>query len=118
VAAELGLDANAWQIAFQSRVGPERWLQPYTDETLKTWGQEGVGSVHVICPGFSADCLETVDEIGREARHTFLSAGGQDFHYIPALNDQPDHMAALTEILLEHMQDWLCELENSQEIEK
>lgn len=109
VASELHLNEDEWQIAFQSRFGPEPWLKPYTDETLTAWGQEGVRIAHVICPGFSADCLETVDEIGREARHTFLTAGGQDFHYIPALNDRPDHLAALTEILTDHLQDWLPE---------
>ncbi|NUM49240.1 MAG: ferrochelatase, partial [Anaerolineales bacterium] len=109
VASELNLDPDAWQIAFQSRFGPEPWLKPYTDETLTAWGQEGVRTAHVICPGFSADCLETVDEIGREARHTFLTAGGQDFHYIPALNNRPDHLAAFTEIITAHLQDWLPE---------
>ncbi|GAB4580627.1 MAG: ferrochelatase [Anaerolineales bacterium] len=111
VASLLNLPSNAWQIAFQSRFGPEPWLKPYTDKTLEAWGREGVRTAHVICPGFSADCLETVDEIGREARHTFLEAGGQDFYYIPALNDRPDHLAALTEILTEHLQDWDCEQE-------
>lgn len=106
LASELKLPPDAWQIAFQSRFGPEPWLQPYTDQTLETWGRAGVRTAHVICPGFSADCLETVDEIGREARHSFLQAGGQNFHYIPALNDRPDHLAALTEILGEHLEGW------------
>jgi ferrochelatase len=109
VASALNLETGRWWVTFQSRFGPEPWLQPYTDQTLESWGREGVRSVHVLCPGFSADCLETVDEIGREARHTFLTAGGQAFHYIPALNDRPDHLAALTNILIDHLQHWLPE---------
>lgn len=104
-AARLGLGADDWSVSFQSRFGPEPWLKPYTDHTLASWGREGIKTVHVICPGFSADCLETVDEIGREARHTFLAAGGQTFDYIPALNNRPGHLAALVEILLAHMPD-------------
>jgi len=106
VATELNLPPGAWQIAFQSRFGPEPWLQPYTDQTLAAWGRAGVRTAHVLCPGFSADCLETVDEIGREARHTFFEAGGQDFHYIPALNDRLDHLQALMEILAAHLEGW------------
>ncbi|HNB51061.1 MAG TPA: ferrochelatase [Anaerolineales bacterium] len=113
IASELHLPADAWQIAFQSRFGPEPWLKPYTDQTLTAWGREGIRTAHVLCPGFSADCLETVDEIGREGRHTFLEAGGQGFHYIPALNDRPDHLDALTEILVAHLEGALIHPANT-----
>ncbi len=103
VAERAGLKAGRWEISFQSRFGPVAWLQPYTDELLADWGREGVGTVDVICPGFSADCLETLDEIGREAHHIFTSAGGGVLRYIPALNDRPDHLDALAEIVLSNM---------------
>ena len=99
VASELGTDHNAWQIAYQSRFGPQTWLQPYTDEVLHQWASEGIKRVDVICPGFSADCLETLYEINQEMRGGFESAGGREFHYIPALNTRPDHIRALVEVI-------------------
>lgn len=87
LAAELGLKEGEWFLTFQSRFGPKAWLQPYTDKTLEAWGAEGVGTVDVICPGFSVDCLETLEEIAVENRENFLHAGGADLRYIPALND-------------------------------
>jgi ferrochelatase len=107
VAEQLGLSATAWDVAFQSRFGSEPWLQPYTDVTLATWGHAKLKSVHVLCPGFAADCLETIDEIGHEGRHTYTEAGGTNFHYIPALNTRPDHLTALTKLVLTHLQGWL-----------
>jgi ferrochelatase len=107
VADQLGLAAGEWQLAFQSRLGPVRWLAPYTDRVLAEWGQAGVAHAHVICPGFSADCLETLDEIRHEGRRVFQEAGGGEFHYLPALNDNPDHMAALAGLALEHLAGWL-----------
>ena len=92
------LGDGQWQATFQSRFGPQPWLQPYTDETLEQWGASGVKSVQVICPGFSADCLETLEEIAAENRHIFLEAGGQAFAYIPALNASPAHLDALADI--------------------
>ncbi len=106
VAQKLKLEDAEWSIAFQSRFGPEEWLKPYTDVQLESWALEGVRRVHVIAAGFSADCLETVDELGNEARETFMEAGGKDFHYIPALNDRPDHLKALAEIARQHTQGW------------
>lgn len=91
----LGLKEDEWQVSFQSRFGREPWLQPYTDEVLQQLPAQGVRHVQVICPGFSADCLETLEEIAGENRELFLHAGGESFHYIPALNDRPDHIAAL-----------------------
>lgn len=106
VAARLGLKDEEWSISFQSRFGPEEWLQPYTDETLETWGAAGMKSVQVLAAGFSADCLETVDELDHEARGSFVAAGGGNFHYIPALNDRPDHLDALADIALKHLGGW------------
>jgi protoporphyrin/coproporphyrin ferrochelatase len=102
---ELGLAKEPWQLSFQSRFGPREWLKPYTDATLKQWGKEGVGHVQVICPGFSADCLETLEEINEQNRDIFLHAGGQRFGYIPALNDRADHLAALANLLLHRLGD-------------
>ena len=96
----LGLDETQLQMSFQSRFGKEPWVQPYTDETLERWGKEGVESVDVICPGFPADCLETIEEIGMENRDIFLEAGGKTYRYIPALNDSDTHIRALTDIVL------------------
>ncbi|MDQ6991912.1 MAG: ferrochelatase [Mariprofundus sp.] len=96
----LGLSEEAAQISFQSRFGRERWMHPYTDATLKQWGADGVGSVDVICPGFSADCLETMEEVAIENRDYFLKAGGAQYRYIPALNDQDSHIEVLTNMLL------------------
>ncbi|NNE43855.1 MAG: ferrochelatase, partial [Gemmatimonadetes bacterium] len=86
LAEELELNDDAWTVSFQSLFGKEEWLRPYTDETLEALGKGG-GSVDVICPGFSADCLETIDEIGRENRHVFEEAGGGRYRFIPCLND-------------------------------
>ncbi len=106
VAAALDLDPDTWQITFQSRFGPQEWLQPYTDKTLITWGKEGVKSVDTICPGFAADCLETLEEMAQENRHFFLEAGGQTYQYIPALNDSPAHAALLANLVRQHQQGW------------
>ncbi len=94
-------------VAFQSRFGRERWLEPYTDLTLRRWGSEGVAAVDVVCPGFAADCLETLEEIAETNRELFQRAGGGRFRYLPALNDRPDHMAALAELCLDHLQGWV-----------
>ncbi len=105
-AGQLGLSPDEWALSFQSRFGPAEWLKPYTDELLADWGRAGARDVQVICPGFSADCLETLDEIAREARHTFEAAGGRGFAYIPALNDRPAHLDALAAIAAPHLQGW------------
>jgi len=95
LAERLGLAADAWSVSFQSRFGRARWLQPYTSEVLAGLPKRGVNSVSVICPGFSADCLETLEEIGMENRDVFLAAGGEQYHYVAALNGRADHVAAL-----------------------
>lgn len=107
VSAQLGLADDAWQMTFQSRFGPEEWLQPYTDETLIGWGKDGVPSVDTICPGFAADCLETLEEMAQENRHFFLEAGGEAYQYIPALNDSPTHVALLADLIRQNGQGWL-----------
>jgi ferrochelatase len=100
LAKKLGLDESRWALSFQSRFGRQEWIQPYTDQTLQSWGAEGVAGVHVICPGFSADCLETLEEIAVENRESFQDAGGSEFRYIPALNDHPTHIRALAGLIL------------------
>ena len=100
---QLGLDEDRAVIAFQSRFGREPWIEPYTDETLKDWGRSGVASVDVICPGFAADCLETLEEIAMQNCELFQAAGGGQFRYIPALNDDDAHIGALAEVLADHL---------------
>jgi ferrochelatase len=100
VAQRLGLARDAWSVSFQSRFGRARWLQPYTSEVLAALPARGVKSVSVVCPGFAADCLETLEEIGMENRDVFLGAGGETYQYIPALNGRPDHVAALRSLVM------------------
>lgn len=107
VAEQLGLHEADYLTTFQSRFGREQWLKPYTDETLKGLPGQGVTSVQVICPGFAADCLETLEEIGVENRDYFLAAGGQHYAYIPCLNSAPEHIAALAELATQQVADWL-----------
>jgi ferrochelatase len=106
VADELGWNDARTAITFQSRFGAQEWLQPYTDATLAALGREGRGRVDVICPGFTADCLETLEEIAMEGRQAFLGAGGKEFHYIPTTNDLPPWMTALSIIAMENLQRW------------
>jgi ferrochelatase len=106
VAEELQLADNEWQVVFQSRFGREAWLQPYCNETLQQLAQAGTKNIDIICPGFSADCLETLEEISMENREVFLEAGGETYNYIPALNENPEHIEALCEILTAHMFGW------------
>lgn len=106
LASRLGLEANAYAVTFQSRFGRGEWLRPYTDETLQRWARNGIRSVDVVCPGFAADCLETLEEIALMNREIFLGNGGETYRYIPALNDRPDHIAALRRLALLHMAGW------------
>ena len=106
LAERLQLKDDAWTVTFQSRFGKAQWLQPYTEPTLRELAAKGVKRVDLICPGFTGDCLETLEEIGLEARAAFLSAGGEEFNYIPCLNDQHEWIAALTDIAVRHMQGW------------
>lgn len=93
-------------VTFQSRLGRAEWLQPYTEPTLVQLARQGVKRVDVMCPGFVADNLETLEEINQEAREAYLKAGGVEFNYVPCLNDQHEWMAALTSLALQHLQGW------------
>ncbi len=106
IAGELGLQEGEYLTTFQSRFGREEWLKPYTDETLKALPAAGVKSVQVFCPGFSADCLETIEEIGEENKEYFLHAGGERYEYITALNDRPGHISALADLVQQHLSGW------------
>jgi protoporphyrin/coproporphyrin ferrochelatase len=106
VAEQLGLEDDLCSVSFQSRIGLQEWLKPYTDLQLKEWGKTDVKNVQIICPGFSADCLETLEEIKLQNRDFFLEAGGEQFSYIPALNDQTMHINALCDIITQHCQGW------------
>ncbi len=99
IARELKLKWNRWLLCFQSRFGRAEWLTPYTDETLRALARQGVRSVDIFCPGFAADCLETLEEIAMQNRDFFLEAGGDRFHYIPALNDSKEHIECLARIV-------------------
>jgi len=106
LAKELGLKDDQWLLTYQSRFGREPWLQPYTDFTLEKLGQQQTQSVSVICPGFSADCLETLEEIEEENREIYEQAGGKNFHYIPALNASHEHLQLMYELVEQHTQGW------------
>ena len=105
VVEKLGLEQKEWRVTFQSKFGFGEWLSPATEETLRQLARDGLKSVDVVCPGFSADCLETLEEIADMNRDVFLSEGGEQFHYIPALNDRPDHIQALVDIIKTHIND-------------
>jgi protoporphyrin/coproporphyrin ferrochelatase len=106
LAQELGLADSEFRITFQSRFGRTPWLEPYTQPTLEELGAGGVRRVDVICPGFAVDCLETLEEVAQEAQAAFIAAGGQEFHYIPCLNDSHGHVKALMGICQRHLQGW------------
>ena len=107
LASELGLSRNEYKVCFQSRFGREPWLQPYLDETMKAWGAAGMKSVDVMCPGFSSDCLETLEEIKEENREYFENAGGGSLRYIPALNARDDHVDLFTHLIKRELSGWL-----------
>jgi protoporphyrin/coproporphyrin ferrochelatase len=106
VGEALGLTSSQWVVTFQSRFGKAKWLQPYTEPTLIKMAREGVARVDLMCPGFVADCLETLEEINMEARTAFIGAGGKEFHYLPCLNDQHHWIDALASITMRHLQGW------------
>lgn len=111
LAEALGLNKDQYLVTFQSRFGRAEWLQPYTQPTLEAIAAQGTRRVDVICPGFVADCLETLEEIGMECKEAFLTHGqndgGKEFHYIPCLNERPDLIAALTQLAVTHLGHWL-----------
>lgn len=106
LAEALELGQEDYLVSFQSRFGRARWLQPYTAQTLATLGRQGVARVDVICPGFPADCLETLEEIAIEGKAAFLEAGGQSFNYIACLNERDDWLRALADLAMTHLQGW------------
>ncbi|KQY11295.1 ferrochelatase [Rhizobium sp. Root482] len=104
---KLGWTKEKLQVTFQSRFGPEEWLQPYTDKTVEKLGQEGVKRIAVINPGFVSDCLETLEEIGDQAAESFHHAGGEKFTHIPCLNDGEDGMRVLENVVRRELMGWV-----------
>lgn len=115
LAEELQIKPEEIRVVFQSRVGREEWLRPYCDETMKQLPGEGFKSIDVLCPAFSADCLETIEEISGENREYFEENGGERFQYIPCLNDREDHVQFLSDLLVKHAQGW-PEVDTSRDI--
>ena len=104
--AELGLKPDRYVVTFQSRFGRAEWLKPYTLQTVQELGKSKTGRLDVVCPGFVADCLETLEEIGIENKAAYLKAGGRDFHYIPALNENHEWIEALARIAADNLHGW------------
>ncbi len=107
LAEQLQLPDHAWSVSFQSRVGRAKWLSPYTDVVLDQLAGRGMKKLDVICPGFSADCLETLEEVALRYRDQFCASGGESLRYIPALNTRDDHVSALAELVLRHLGGWM-----------
>ena len=107
LAARLGLPPDRWVLGFQSRFGKEEWLQPYTEDLLGELPGQGAGTLLAACPGFTADCLETLDEIGHEGREIFLGAGGRSLHLAPCLNDHPRWLDAMARIVRAEASGWV-----------
>lgn len=103
VVNKLGLTENQWGMTFQSRFGREEWLQPYTDKFLESAATQNIQKIVVICPGFSVDCLETIEEIDKENRENFLKNGGQSYQYIPALNVEHAHIEMMAKLIIEKL---------------
>jgi protoporphyrin/coproporphyrin ferrochelatase len=110
LAERLGLREDRYRITFQSRFGKAKWLEPYTQPTIEALGKAGTRRVDVVCPGFTSDCLETLEEINMEVREAFLHAGGQEFHYIPCLNDNNHWITALSRVAQQHLAGWPTEV--------
>ncbi len=103
----LGLQPEQYAVSFQSLFGRAEWVKPYTEPLVRQLAREGVSNMHVVCPGFPADCLETLEEIGMEVKTAFLTEGGREYHYIPALNESAPWLDALADIALEHLEGWV-----------
>lgn len=110
VAERLGIGRDRWEVSFQSRFGREEWLKPYTDQTVRAMARAGVGRLDVVSPAFSADCLETLEELDGLNRGFWVEAGGrsEDYRYLPCLNDRPDHIAFLADLALRNLQGWVA----------
>ena len=117
LAQQLGLKPEQYNLSFQSRFGKAEWIKPYTTATLLELGKQKTKRVDVVCPGFVADCLETLEEIAQEGKEDFQHAGGGEYHYIPCLNEHNDWMHALTGLVLENLHGWLAE-PNAAELEQ
>ena len=109
LAQELHLKTEQYVVSFQSRFGKAEWIKPYTTATLLELGKQKTRRVDVVCPGFVADCLETLEEIAMEGKEDFLHAGGGEYHYIPCLNERDDWMHALTDLVMDNLHGWLKE---------
>jgi ferrochelatase len=107
IAEALGLSKEQYIVSFQSRFGKAEWVKPYTTATLKELGKNKTKRVDVVCPGFVADCLETLEEIAQEGKEDFQHAGGGEYHYIPCLNARPDWIAAMGDLVMNNLQGWL-----------
>lgn len=106
-ADELAIPRERWDLSFQSRFGSEEWLKPYTDKVVAALPKAGCRKLDILSPGFSADCLETLEELDEQNREFFLHAGGERFRYIPALNDRPDHLRVLADLVLRNLSGWV-----------
>lgn len=118
LAEALGLSQDEYMVAFQSRFGKQEWLKPYLTNTLADLGKAKTQRIDVICPGFSSDCLETLEEIAMEGKEIFTHAGGGEYHYIPALNESEPWIHAMTEIALENLQGWVSTDWNREQAKK
>lgn len=116
LATAAGLGEDQWSVSFQSRIGKMRWLTPYTDAVVPQLAQRGMRTLDVICPGFAADCLETLEEVALRYRDAFIEAGGSALRYVPALNDSPVHVQALARIALREIAGWLPPLADAAEL--
>jgi ferrochelatase len=114
----LGLPKERILVTFQSRFGKAKWLEPYTEPTLRRLAASGTKRIDVMCPGFTADCLETLEEIDQEAREAFLASGGEAFHYIPCLNDRHEFIAALAGVAIRHLAGWSVTAVDPAELER
>lgn len=110
----LGLSKSQYIVTFQSRFGKAKWLEPYTEPTLVALAEQGVKKLDLICPGFTSDCLETLEEIAQEAQEAFMHAGGEQFHYIPCLNDNPEWIEAMHTIASGHLAGWPLDVPDAQ----
>ena len=106
VKEQMGLSDDEIMTTFQSRFGREEWLKPYTSETLKELPKQGIKNIHIISPGFSSDCLETLEELEEENKEYFIDSGGESYNYIPCLNDNKDHIYLLVNLIKKHTQGW------------
>jgi ferrochelatase len=118
LAERLGLTPAQYKVTFQSRFGKAKWLEPYTEPTIRELAKAGTKHIDVICPGFTSDCLETLEEINMEVRHAFLEEGGETYGFIPCLNNEPKWIEGLYAIAQKHMQGWELKAPRASELEQ